>query len=207
MELQNILWDFDGVILDSMEVRDIGFEKIFKNYPLDKVNKLIDYHRINGGLSRYVKIRYFYEEILEEEISDEKVKEFANLFSEIMRTLLIDKKRLIEDSVAFIKDNHKNYNFHIVSGSDQKELRYLCKELDVAAYFISINGSPTAKTVLVENLINEYGYSKEQTCLIGDSINDLEAAEANQINFIGYNNKNLNDGLYIDRFESTTLLN
>lgn len=207
MELQNILWDFDGVILDSMEVRDIGFEKIFKDYPLDKVNKLIDYHRINGGLSRYVKIRYFYEEILGEEISDEKVTEFANLFSEIMRTLLIDKKRLIEDSVTFIKDNHKNYNFHIVSGSDQKELRYLCKELDVAGYFISINGSPTAKTVLVENLINEHGYSKEQTCLIGDSINDLEAAEANQINFIGYNNKNLNDGLYIDKFESTNLLN
>ena len=28
---KTILWDFDGVILDSMEVRDFGFREIFKN--------------------------------------------------------------------------------------------------------------------------------------------------------------------------------
>ena len=30
--IKTILWDFDGVILDSIKVRDWGFEQIFKDY-------------------------------------------------------------------------------------------------------------------------------------------------------------------------------
>ena len=44
-----IFWDFDGVILDSMVVRDAGFREIFKRYDTNKVNKLISYHRENCG--------------------------------------------------------------------------------------------------------------------------------------------------------------
>ena len=57
---KNILWDFDGVILDSMKIRDEGFYEIFKSHPSDLVEKLMDFHHQNGGLSRYVKIRDFY---------------------------------------------------------------------------------------------------------------------------------------------------
>ena len=57
--IKNILWDFDGVILDSMEVRDWGFKEIFSSFDKSKVDLLLDYHRKNGGLSRYVKIRFF----------------------------------------------------------------------------------------------------------------------------------------------------
>ena len=51
--IKTVLWDFDGVILDSMKVRDWGFREIFKNYDNKKVEQLIDYHNLNGGLSRY----------------------------------------------------------------------------------------------------------------------------------------------------------
>ena len=63
-EIKTILWDFDGVILDSMATRDWGFKEIFKDFTEAQVSRLLEYHRINGGLSRYVKIRYFYETIL-----------------------------------------------------------------------------------------------------------------------------------------------
>ena len=38
---KTILWDFDGVILDSMKIRDWGFEEVFKNiefYEIGSVN-------------------------------------------------------------------------------------------------------------------------------------------------------------------------
>ena len=31
-DIKTILWDFDGVILDSMAVRDWGFKEIFKDF-------------------------------------------------------------------------------------------------------------------------------------------------------------------------------
>ena len=102
MGIKNILWDFDGVILDSMKVRDWGFIEIFKKFNKDEVDKLIEYHRENGGLSRYVKIRYFYENILERPIKKEEVLDYAENFSLLMKTKLTDKSNLIQDSVRFI---------------------------------------------------------------------------------------------------------
>ena len=52
--IKNILWDFDGVILDSMQVRDYGFRKIFEEHSHEQVEKLIKYHRTNGGWSRKI---------------------------------------------------------------------------------------------------------------------------------------------------------
>ena len=187
--IKNILFDFDGVILDCMPVREYGFRKIFENQDIDLVDKLLDFHNKNGGLSRYVKIRYFYEELLHLNISDEEVNVLAEKFSVIMKEELVNKKYLIAETVDFIHKNYKNYNLHIVSGSD--ELRYLCKELEVERYFISIYGSPIHKNNLVKNIFTKYKYNKDETILIGDSINDYEASKANNIDFYGYNEPKL----------------
>tara|TARA_B110000003_G_C16645746_1_gene531950 strand:- start:1647 stop:2264 length:618 start_codon:yes stop_codon:yes gene_type:complete len=189
--MKTILWDFDGVILDSMDVRDYGFYQIFKKFNSEDIEFLIQYHRKNGGLSRYVKIKYFFEEILLQKISNEEINNYANNFSLIMRQELVNSSKLIAQSINFIKSNYKNYNFHIVSGSDENELKYLCDKLKIAIYFISINGSPTSKNELVNNLMIKYDYDKNETCLIGDSINDYDAANKNNIKFYAFNNQNL----------------
>ncbi|MDA9640221.1 HAD hydrolase-like protein [Flavobacteriaceae bacterium] len=205
--MKNILWDFDGVILSSMHIRDWGFREIFKTFKKEDVQKLLDYHNLNGGLSRYVKIRYFYEEILKREITKEEVLKYASSFSLIMKKELVNPNNLIQDSLIFIQENYKKYNFHIVSGSDQKELKFLCETLGISKYFLSINGSPTPKNVLVNNLLEKESYNKIDTCLIGDSINDRDAANVNGIKFIGYNNLTLNKGLYIKTFLNNNILN
>jgi phosphoglycolate phosphatase-like HAD superfamily hydrolase len=105
-----------------------------------------------------------------------------------MKQELTNSENLIIDAVTFIKENYQKYNFHIVSGSDQEELRFLCKELGLDSLFISIHGSPTPKKQLVNSLLEQNRYDKNSTCLIGDSMNDYEASQANDISFYGYNN-------------------
>ncbi|PKD16757.1 haloacid dehalogenase [Salegentibacter salinarum] len=190
---KNILWDFDGVIMDSMPVRNKGFELVLKDYPQEQVQELMKFHLKNGGLSRYVKFRYFFEEIRKEKISEEEVTVWASRFSEVMKRELLNKKLLIEDTCNFIKRNYNNFEMHIVSGSDQEELRFLCKKLKLDSFFISINGSPTPKKKLVEELLMEFRYKTDETALIGDSINDYEAAVASDIDFLGYNNPSIQD--------------
>lgn len=185
---KTILWDFDGVIMDSMPIRSRGFEVTLQKYPKKHINELLKYHNDNGGLSRYVKFRHFYEVIRKEEVEEEKILELAQNFSEIMLGLLINEKLLIDDSVAFIKLNHTKYKFHIVSGSDGNELNKICEGLGLDKFFISIEGSPTAKKQLINDLLIRHSYDKNDCVLIGDSHNDLEAAEFNSISFFGYNN-------------------
>jgi HAD superfamily hydrolase (TIGR01549 family) len=191
MKYKTILWDFDGVILDSMKVRDWGFREIFKSFDNEKVEALLKYHTLNGGLSRYVKIRYFYEEILKQEITQNEVLEYANAFSVLMKKELINPNNLILESLQFIKENYKNYKFHIVSGSDGEELRYLCEKMEISSYFMTIEGSPTPKNKLVKDLLKRHNYEVSDCVLIGDSINDYEAAKDNKIQFMSYNNPDL----------------
>jgi len=201
--IKHIIWDFDGVILDSNKVRDHGFERVLKDYPISQIQDLLTFHRKNGGLSRCVKFRYFFEEIRKETITENEIFQLSAKFSEIMRILLVNKNLLIADTVRFIDKYKMKYKMHIASGSDEKELRYLCEKLDISSYFISIHGSPLSKITLVNNILQTNNYSKEETCLIGDSKNDLEAATSNEIAFYSYNNLALeNECKYLDNYNT-----
>ncbi|QNK64724.1 HAD family hydrolase [Pedobacter sp. PAMC26386] len=197
-----LLWDFDGVIMDSMPIRSKGFELVLAEYPQEQVDQLMAFHEANGGLSRYVKFRYFFEKIRGESVSEEEVLALAGKFSEIMLSLLMDRKLLIQDSVEFIRNNWQNYEMHIVSGSDGKELKIINDALDLSSFFKTINGSPTPKKQLVEDVLLQNKYPKEEVILIGDSINDFDAASFNKIAFAGYNNADLKrvSGNYIEQF-------
>ncbi len=183
-----ILWDFDGVLMDSMPVRDEGFKQVLKNYPADQVLQLMDFHKKNGGLSRYVKFRYFFEEIRKETIEENQIQLLAADFSGIMMKLLINAELLINDSMDFVRKHFSTIPMHIVSGSDGRELNEICRQLDIHKYFKSIHGSPVPKNKLVSDLLKEWNYNPNDVVLIGDSINDYEAAKNNKIHFLGYNN-------------------
>lgn len=186
-----IFWDFDGVILDSNEVRDKGFETVLSEFPKEEVEQLLSFHRKNGGLSRYVKFRYFFENIRGEEISEKEVSNWAAKFSEIMLKSLKDKSLLIPVPNNFIRSNYRKFIMHIVSGSDQAELRELCRSLEIDHFFKSIHGSPTPKNDLVKMIIEEYSYDSNDAVLIGDSINDYEASKVNELHFQAFGNEKL----------------
>lgn len=193
-----LLWDFDGVLMRSNEIRDRGFLEVLKSYPQDQVDQLMKYHQANGGLSRYVKFRYFFEQIRNEEITEEQIQVLATSFSAIMLSLLTNPDLLIIETISFVKENFHKTPMHIVSGSDGNELRYLCDSLDISQYFISIGGSPTPKKQLVKDLLQEYKYDTGSCALVGDSINDYEAAHVNNIHFVGYGNDEIKKYSTID---------
>jgi phosphoglycolate phosphatase-like HAD superfamily hydrolase len=179
---------------------------VLKEYLSDQIKALLDFHRNNGGLLRYVKFRYFFEDIRGEVVTEKDIQHWADRFSAIMKSLLINQDLLIEETTSFVKKYHNSYRMHIVSGSDQNELRYICKELGISNYFLSIHGSPTPKKELVKNLLLEGCYSPKETVLIGDSINDYEAAEGNKIHFLACNNSDLDKYNTVLREELSTEL-
>ena len=62
-KLEAIILDFDGIILESVEVKTWVFKKLFEQYP-DQLPLVLRYHMENGGVSRYVKFRHIYRSIL-----------------------------------------------------------------------------------------------------------------------------------------------
>ncbi len=190
-----------------MPIRKLGFAEVLKEYPTDKVNELLEYHERNGGLSRYHKFEYFYTTIIKQEFSQEDILRLANAFSVIMRDKLTDKAGLIEETIRFIQENKSSYRYFIASGSDENELRFLCKELGIHSFFEAVFGSPTPKKQIVGNLLKQFAFKPDEAILIGDALNDFEAASVNQIDFYGFNNPAL-QGIgkgYIHSFQTFSI--
>ena len=132
-KFDTIIFDFDGVIVDSKDIRIYGFKEIFKEYPENLVRRLIDYHNNNGGISRYEKIKWFYKNLLKKNVSQETLNKKAQQFKKIMLNKMINHNIIIEDTLNFIRDIHRELPCFIISGSDQEELKHICESLNLAA--------------------------------------------------------------------------
>ena len=184
MNYKHLIFDFDGVLVESNEIRFNGFRSLFCNYPSYEVEKLIQFSRANGGLSRYKKIRYFFEEILNEPISVDNIQALAKQYSNLVKQKVISAEPVI-GSLEFLSSYKDKCDFAIVSGSDQEELREVCQVRRISDYFVEILGSPESKESNLLLLIAKMHWGKESCLFIGDSLNDLDAAQTCGIDFIG----------------------
>ena len=184
MTYKYIIFDFDGVLVESNEIRFNGFRKLFKDYPQEQVDQLVKYAKANGGVSRYKKIEFFFNTIRKEPISSKSVNHWADQFSELVTQDVLEA-RPVEGSLEFLEKYFNQFDFAIVSGSDQKELRKVCKGRGIDSFFKMILGSPIEKKDNIATLLSDFKWERNKSLYIGDSNNDLEAAEANNIDFIG----------------------
>ena len=53
--IKQILWDFDGVILDSMPVREYGFRKIFEDYNNVVISKISEENSKNSDFYKLLQ--------------------------------------------------------------------------------------------------------------------------------------------------------
>ena len=63
MSIKGLIFDFDGVILDSVKIKEKAFKKIVNKY-LTASEKFMKYHNKNLGISRELKFEYFYKNII-----------------------------------------------------------------------------------------------------------------------------------------------
>ncbi|VVB88578.1 Phosphoglycolate phosphatase [uncultured archaeon] len=180
--IKAIIFDFDGVIVESAQVKTEAFRKLFSKWP-NKVDEIVSYHIKNMGVSRYVKFKYFYENILKVPYSQEISSELGRQFSDIVLDE-IKKAPLVKGMKEFLNNDHKKYLLFIASGTPQEELDDIIYFKGLSKYFISVFGTPATKTEIVNNILKEYNLEKDKVVFIGDAESDKRAAEETGIHFI-----------------------
>ena len=73
--LKGIIFDFDGVIAESVQVKTDAFVELYKQYGSNILEKVIKHHEGNGGMSRFEKIKFYHESFLNKTITDGKISE------------------------------------------------------------------------------------------------------------------------------------
>lgn len=194
-----VIFDFDGVILQSNLVKEQAFQRVFENTGLEGQKIVASYHKENLGVPRDIKISHLYKVLYDRSIEPLELIHLCERFAKITLEQLSSPKYLIQETVDFISVARVMQRLYIASAALESDVRYLCQVHEIDRYFCSINGSPESKISIVKRICEENPAAS--VALVGDSMHDLAAAEANNVDFYGYNNIHLMNGCsYIKAF-------
>ena len=122
MPLQAIVFDCDGVILDSVPVKTRAFARLAEPFGEEARDRFVMYHTVHGGVSRYRKFEWFFREVLGREITPEESKEWGERFA----AYALDEVRrcaLIPGIAGVLEDWRERLPLYVCSGAPQEEVR------------------------------------------------------------------------------------
>lgn len=178
---KTIVFDCDGVLLDSNKVKTSAFFNSAVEYGASKAQELVDYHIARGGVSRYEKFKWFLENVVEEKPNlgiEQLLKNYSNLVAKGLTSCELCS------GLNELREKTKNAKWMIVSGGDQAELRNIFQIRNIDDLFDSgIFGSPDCKEIIIEREINS-GNLELPALFLGDSKYDYTVSTQFDLDFI-----------------------
>lgn len=184
MALKCLVFDCDGVILDSVPVKTKAFGRLVEDFGPEARDRFVMYHTVHGGVSRYLKFAWFFREFLNRDITPEESTEWGKRFE----ALALDEVRkcaLIPGALETLQKWHGILPMYICTGAPQGEVTQILTERGLEKYFTGIYGSPPVKAILLKNIINAASVLPEETLMVGDASTDRDAAQENDSQFYG----------------------
>lgn len=180
-----IIYDFDGVICDSVDVKTDAFVELYCKYDTEIVEKIKNYHLLNGGISRYEKIKYFHNNILNKPISQEGINRIADKFSQLVKEKVINSP-YINGALEFIKKHAKDSKQFICTGTPSDEIAEIVEKKGIDLFFEGVYGSPESKVSIINKILS--GQDIYECFFLGDAMTDYNAAKECHLKFIGIKN-------------------
>ena len=179
MKYESIIFDFDGVIIESNHVKDKAFYSIFLRYGKEIALYSKKYHLSNRGVSRFEKVKHVIDKF-SLPISDYKylLEDFSNhVFAGVCSSPLVDG---VDN---FLEKNFNRYNMYIISATPTDDLLRILDKINISQYFIECYGSPKNKIFWINYLIENKKISIEKSIFIGDASSDKKSANFYNIDF------------------------
>lgn len=177
-----IFFDFDGVILESANIKTDAFLELFSAYP-ESLDRIRQHHVENMGVSRFRKFEWIYREVLNRQILPDESKALGDKFTELTFQKIIECP-FVPGAKELLQWTKNRVQCFVVSGTPQDELIRIVHQRGLAEYFKEVRGAPDAKSQIIEQLAREYSLSKEKCLFVGDALTDYNAALAENIDFI-----------------------
>jgi len=181
---QAIIFDFDGVLADSVDVKTKAFAKLFESYGPRIVKKVIHHHKENGGMSRFDKFQYYFSEFIKEPLSEEDMGKLSQEFSNLVVQKVVEASE-IKGASKFLIENYIKVPCFVNSATPQDEIRVIVKRRGWHSFFKEILGSPQTKIQNLEFILETYQLNPQKCIFLGDAISDYKAAMALNVNFFG----------------------
>lgn len=164
-----IVFDVDGVILDSWSQKDTIIENILEKYGV-----------LHIPWVREILIAWLNRVLIVEKINELHPVDKQALLHDINRWLrdLENSVNLIESTWDFIRMNFEKYNFFTNTSLPKSKLQKIFSDMDIGKYFLELLAyDDGSKKENIEYIMQVYNILPENVLFIDDKISHLEAVK------------------------------
>lgn len=181
--IKAIVFDFDGVLVSSENIKTEAFGKLFKDEGEEISKKVVEYHLDNAGVSRFDKFRYIYKEMLRRELTEEVFNGLCDGFSKLVMEDVVAAP-YVPGAKEFLDAHHTTYNCFVSSATPQDEIEEIVLQRGMAHYFKEVYGAPLKKDKAVNMILDAYNLKNNEVVFVGDAVSDYKAAQKSSVFFV-----------------------
>ncbi len=201
--IQAIGFDFDGVLVESVDIKTRAYACLFEDEGPEVVQQVIDYHLAHSGVSRFEKFRTIHSDILKQELNDKRFRFLCDRFSRIVVDAVIAAP-WVAGAREFLERNFRKYRMFVVSGTPESELQEIVECRGMMRFFEAVRGSPKDKVTLLAEVENDLSLVREKTVYVGDAKTDWNAAQALGLTFLW--RRSPNGAQYLEEFLGSPMI-
>jgi phosphoglycolate phosphatase-like HAD superfamily hydrolase len=179
-----IVFDFDGVLVESVDVKTRAFAALYEPHGADVVRQVVEWHLAHGGVSRYEKFRYFHQTFLGSALAPAEESELSGRFSALVEEAVIAAS-WVPGAHEFLEGWHARLPLYVASGTPEAELLRIIERRGMKRYFAGIAGSPRKKGVILRDFLGRSGVSPARLLMVGDAMTDFDGAAEAGVPFLG----------------------
>ena len=185
-----ICFDFDGVILDTIQLKAEAFTRVYG--ALEEVQKsyIRDYQIKNGGVSRLDKFIHFEKYLFGVELTKSRSEELSYLLSEYILDN-IDTCSHIPGVRDFMeKLTRSGVSVCIATAMPESDLVSILDRISLTEAVYIAKGGPKEKIDQLREINEHFCDDRRQGLYFGDNISDFNAATGAKLDFIGVSSEN-----------------
>jgi phosphoglycolate phosphatase-like HAD superfamily hydrolase len=184
VNLSAIVFDFDGVLVESNDVKTRAFELLYAEFGPDIRAQVVEYHLKNAGISRYRKFQHYQEQFLGRAYTESDGERLSKQFSRLVVDAIVEAP-YVPGASEFLAEYSGKLSLFVASGTPDDELHEIVARRNMKRFFVSVNGSPPTKSSILRDIMDAHGLRRDQMLMVGDAMADLEGARSTGIPFLG----------------------
>lgn len=181
--IKAIVFDFDGVLVESVDIKTKAFAQLFEKEGAGVVRSVVDYHNRHTGVSRFEKFTYIYKNILKRDLSQETFDALCREFAGIVVDEVVAAP-YVRGAKEFLDAKASAYACFVASATPQEEIEEIVRLRKMHNYFVRVYGAPFRKADAVKEALKACRIMPGDLLYVGDALSDLEAATSNGCRFI-----------------------
>jgi len=169
------VFDFDGVILESADVKTEAFSELYGEHGPDIVARVREHHFANLGVSRFKKFEWIAQHILGTPLTPAQSEQLGARFSELALEKVLASPFVPGADLA-IEELAARIPLFVASGTPDVELKMIVDRRGLTRWFREVHGTPREKPVILRDVMARHQLAASEVLFVGDGMSDHKAA-------------------------------